>query len=132
MNEPLHPTTHEEHFEVRQEPDRVAARPILLAFAVVVVVTLATIAVQGWMLRGRRQSLGVERAAVASVAPRQIAAIHQTPIERDRHGLDLRDEQRRALQRWQWVDRERGIARVPIERAMDLVVDEARRGEGAP
>jgi len=39
---------------------------------------------------------------------------------------DLRDAQRRELAGWGWVDRDAGIARIPIDRAMDLVVKESR------
>jgi hypothetical protein len=39
---------------------------------------------------------------------------------------DLRDAQRRELAGWGWGDRDAGIARIPIDRAMDLVVKESR------
>lgn len=111
-------------FEVRQEDDRVSSRTIVAVFGAAIVVTLLSIGVQWLMLRSRRSELDRPRPAAARVAPRQIAAIHQTLIEKDRHGLELRDEQRAALEGWSWVDRDRGVARIPIERAMDMLVAE--------
>ncbi len=37
-----------------------------------------------------------------------------------RDGLDLRDDERAELARTHWVDRDAGVAAIPIERAMDL------------
>jgi hypothetical protein len=66
------------------------------------------------------------------MAPRQIAGIHQTLIERDRHGWEQREEQRRSLDEYRWISRERGIAQIPIDRAMDIVLDDEARAKGAP
>jgi hypothetical protein len=42
----------------------------------------------------------------------------------------LRERERSQLTEYGWVDRERGVVRVPIERAMDLLAKQ--RGAGAP
>ena len=46
------------------------------------------------------------------------------------HGREQRDEQRRSLDGYRWVDRERGIAQIPIDRAMQIVVDDADERTG--
>jgi len=63
-------------------------------------------------------------------APREIGGIEQTPIWRAQRGIDLRDAQRAELDRWGWANREHHIARIPIDDAMNLVVQQA--GAGAP
>jgi hypothetical protein len=35
----------------------------------------------------------------------------------------LRSEERAALSEYRWIDRERGVARIPIERAMEIVAE---------
>jgi hypothetical protein len=40
---------------------------------------------------------------------------------------NLRVEEARVLGGYGWVDREKGIVHIPVERAMDLLVEEARR-----
>ncbi len=122
-------------FEVAQEDDAVAARKVSAVMVTGVVVTVLAVAIAGWILAATRAGLPWHEAATAPVAPRQIARIHQTPIERTRHGLDLRERQRRSLEEYRWLDRERGIVQIPIERAMQIVVDEAASGrmkESAP
>ena len=51
-----------------------------------------------------------------------IAHIEQTPLFGAASGLELRRRQREELSRYHWVDRDAGLAAIPIERAMDLVV----------
>jgi hypothetical protein len=36
---------------------------------------------------------------------------------------DMRADQRRLLDRYEWVDRRNGIVRIPVERAMDLIAE---------
>jgi hypothetical protein len=73
---------------------------------------------------------GIRARAANGAAPRAagstIAHIDQTPILGAPAGLDLRREQRRQLSRYRWVDRDAGFAAIPIERAMDLLVEQSR------
>jgi len=55
-------------------------------------------------------------------APRELSNVEQTPIWGSPLGEDLRARQRRELDEWGWVDRRAGIANIPIDRAMDLLV----------
>jgi hypothetical protein len=43
----------------------------------------------------------------------------------------LRDEKRRVLSSYGWVDRDRGIARIPIDRAITLLANHANSGANA-
>lgn len=64
---------------------------------------------------------------------RRVGFLLQTPIEGDRPGTTPEppgEDPDRPPERWEWIDRERGIARMPIERAIDLVVE--RYGEAGP
>ena len=40
-----------------------------------------------------------------------------------RRGQEHRDSQREQLETYGWVDKEGGVVRIPIERAMDLVLE---------
>lgn len=42
------------------------------------------------------------------------------------------DEKNRELHRWQWIDRNAGIARIPIEDAMDILVRQSAAQEKKP
>ena len=111
-----------ERFEVAQEDDRVAARPVLAVFGAAVVITVVAVWAQAKLLDRKRADVGAVEVTAAPVASTQIDGIHQTMIERDRHGLELKARQRASLEGWGWIDRDHGLARIPIERAMDLLV----------
>jgi hypothetical protein len=66
--------------------------------------------------------------------PTAIAHVLQTPIWDTEAGIDRNRRQRAELERLGWVNREGGMARIPIEAAMDLVADgtsatPSRRGQ---
>jgi len=70
---------------------------------------------------------------VARPAPRtasgpafQAGTPERSLIERSARGLALQAEQRSKLEHYGWVDRNAGIARIPIERAIDLRVERGR------
>ena len=128
----LTPLAHPADFEVVQERDAVASRKVSAVLVTGVIVTVLAVAVAGLILSAMRAGLPWHEASSAPVAPRQIASIHQTPIERDRHGLELRDRQRRSLEEYRWIDHERGIAQIPIDRAMQIVIDGAAKDGGTP
>jgi hypothetical protein len=50
----------------------------------------------------------------------------QTPIETTERGLTLQAKQLKQLAGYGWADRDAGIARIPIERAMDLRAEGVR------
>ncbi len=58
-------------------------------------------------------------------APTAIARIAQTPIWDARQGLDLEKRQRAELERFGWENKAGGMAQIPIETAIDLVVKES-------
>jgi hypothetical protein len=43
----------------------------------------------------------------------------------------LREEEAQRLREYQWIDREDGIARIPIERAMELILERGSLGDSA-
>jgi hypothetical protein len=103
---------------LHQEPDLVPGLRLLLLAALAVCVSALGILVSWWILRDNPASQprprAVPSAAFAAGTP------EQTPIETSERGLALRTEQRERLAGYGWVDRDAGIARIPIERAIDL------------
>ena len=70
------------------------------------------------------------------VAPEAIGLIEQTLIEHEERGLSQRRGEEARLHAYGWVDRQRGVAHIPIERAMAWVVEDNRadaaKGGGSP
>lgn len=105
---------------MKQERDHVDGGALAKLLALLVVVAIFAIGAASWLLGS-----ATPRPAPA-VAPRTIGSIEQTQITRTAVGLEAFDAQRAALESWQWIDRDAGIGAIPIERAMQLVGEEAR------
>lgn len=116
-----------ERFVVRQDPDRVPTRSVVIVAVVVVLVTVFASAVPAWILerRGWFRLDAPARLDEAPVAPREIDVVDQTLLEGgDAVAGSSRSAERARLERYGWVDRQAGVVHIPIERAMELVVEE--------
>ncbi len=105
-------------FEVQQAPDRLHRRTMLGVTAASIVITGVALVVAGMLLEAWGQK---PRATAPPVAPRTIGTLEQTLILDTKRGIALRDEQAASLRRWAWVDRDAGVARIPIEEAIDIL-----------
>jgi hypothetical protein len=118
---------------VQQEPDVLASGRLVRIAVVALVVSTVGVICAGLLLRSTTGSLragsGEEAGRLVS-AGREIAGIEQAPILVSRDGLDLRDREREELSRAAWVDRDAGVAAIPIERAMEMI-ERGENGEAA-
>lgn len=109
-------------FEVRQEPDDVRRfGAVLIGFIGLVTIGLClVIAGAIWLgfIRARQSNFAVAPPA---------GTLERSLIEATKRAYDLDQEKKKELTRWGWVDRDAGVARVPIERAMELVATEEER-----
>lgn len=107
-------------FTVQQEPDALAKRKLMTITVASCVIFGGAVAVSGWLLEDLRRGRDTGPAA-AAVAPTTIGILEQGLILGPPRGLEAHRAQRESLARWGWVDRDAGVARIPIDRAMDLV-----------
>ena len=110
-------------FVVRQEADRLANRKLIITSIGSIVVFGVAVAISSWLLDATRRPVDTHLPA-PSAAPMTIGTVEQGLLLGPARGLDLRRDQRASLDRWGWVDRDAGIARIPVERAMELVAAE--------
>ena len=112
--------------DVRLSEDRVPA----YLFVVIAIVTLIFLAEIGWawMLYSDRAIAlgGFSVPTTVERAPRTISGINQTLILHDRRGQRLRERQLRRLESFGWVDRRAGIVHLPVDDAIDWLVEEER------
>jgi hypothetical protein len=115
-------------FEVRQEEDVVASRSIVKVAVVGLLTGALGVLCAGIILVASTGSLKPSFAGPKGQRPAesQISQVEQTPIRDSRRGLDLREAQKRELERWSWVDRRAGRVTIPIETAIDVVIEDAR------
>jgi hypothetical protein len=117
------------HPELHQEEDTVPGWKVLLAVAVTLLVSGVLI---GWsisMLDAREAELRPSRSFPEQLLGprRRVSGVEQSLFAEPARGIVQAARARRELDRYQWVDRELGIVRIPIERAIEL-----RAREGAP
>lgn len=111
--------------EVRQEPLTFRFRALIITGIISLVVVVIGIGIAALIL-----GLSVERRTfVEPPTPRPPPpgelGIFYDDIEATAEGIRRHVLARRALESYGWVDRERGIAHVPIEVAMEMVLREA-------
>lgn len=109
---------------VRQLEDQVPGRRVVLAFGVVLALSGGGVFWAWRILRAQEAALGA-RPGLETPEPKRVLA---TLFSEDRAGERQRAEDSRRLERYEWVDRERRIVRIPIERAMEIVARERREG----
>ncbi|XXX71936.1 hypothetical protein WMF30_30250 [Sorangium sp. So ce134] len=129
-------TSHFRRPDVRQEEDLLPWRRILaVAFAVVVIFFI--LGIWSWtILRGREAELRpagrtLERAREGFEPRGVVAGVDQRLFQRratgeEGLGTTLNRKKHEELGRFGWADRGRGIVQIPIEDAMNLVVEESR------
>ena len=115
-------------FEVRSEEDVLPGKSLLLILGGTIVISLACVAVAWFAL-----DLSEGRYRPGRTFPEQklkgsdvVSGIEQTLIELRDHGGELAAEQRARLGSWGWVDKERRMVRIPIDKAMEIVAGEAK------
>jgi hypothetical protein len=106
----------------------VTTRPVAKALAILVVATIVVVALLvplfGWYLSRARESdpppppMGRHQEGRLPAEPR----LQTTPVQ---DLAAIRGEEERLLRSYGWVDEQKGIARIPIETAMQLI---AQRG----
>ena len=109
------------------EPEGVSVSRILwIAGGLIAVIILSAVATWGMLhLRGQPETLGYTAPPVQPVntPPPRLQISPALDLE------NLLTRQRQRLNRYGWVDQPRGIVHIPIERAMELLVQRAPSAE---
>jgi len=110
-----------------QEPDVVPGKAIAGVILGVVGSILVGVFVMAAIEEYRSHAIhGDPRAAAEEMdVPEQVNALETQPFVLGAHGTEVNEADERVLDSYSWVDRDRGIVRVPISVAFDLYL--ARR-----
>lgn len=112
----------------RQEPDIVPGRRIIDVGITTIVVTAAGV-LSAWLLAGHfHGELGGQPyvGQAAEGQPGEVAAMETTLFEERDDRPPPPTEAYESLQRYGWVDRDAGVVRIPIGRAMEVYVERHR------
>lgn len=113
-----------------QEPDEVPLQRLVLIGIGVLLVSAVGIW-WAWFLTSHPLGGTVRMAgppAGAALGSREIGMVNQVDYARMIPAQEMRARDRRLLGEWGWVDRQHGIVRMPIDRAMQQI---AAEDEGA-
>jgi hypothetical protein len=108
------------------EPDVVPARPVWIG-----VVVLVLVLVIGYLVPTALESVLFEREArrsppanpLAATEGRRLPPAPRLQVNPARDIVELRRAEERRLQSYGWVDPAKGIARIPIARAMSILAE---------
>jgi hypothetical protein len=99
-----------------QERDAIALRRAVRIGVIAIAIGVAAV---WWSIRLDRGAPQIARETELGAAP---SVIEPSLIATNASARDLAAAQRRTLTSWAWVDREHGIARIPIDEAVEVVL----------
>lgn len=105
----------------RQAPEGVDVRRAVQVLVVSVVAIILSVGVAWWLL-----PFSPTRTRAPTWSPEPVSGVEQGRAGRAARGQREAARARRALERYGWLDRDRGLARIPVDEAMDLLVDRGR------
>jgi hypothetical protein len=114
---------HDHEFEPKVEEDAISRMAFWGTAGVAVVIIVGSVFVARGLFHHWARGRTPLYSATPVAAPAELGIVEQTPILDARRGLDEKARQRESLRRYDWADPQHRFAKLPIERAMDLVAD---------
>jgi hypothetical protein len=123
-----HSEAHDEHdghgiAHPPAELDLIPSGRIVWVGVVAMIVFVAGSLAAAWQMQATRRASNPEGAVVlpASAGQAKIGIVEQRLFEHANQGVAWREQARRHLDSYGWVDQAKGVAHIPIDKAMDLV-----------
>lgn len=111
------------------EPEGIHSRGVLIALVVTLVVFAGSCAIVFWLehvwTEGRQDYRHAE--VPAQLLQPKLNMLEQIPFDDGSRAAVVQNPQRAQLSGYGWVDRKKGIAREPVEIAIDQLLKEAGR-----
>jgi|RhiMethySRZTD1v2_1073278.scaffolds.fasta_scaffold617473_2 hypothetical protein len=110
------------HERIPQESESVAGRPLFIAVVLTVIAGVIALLLEVVMLKSAGYSRRTARDA--RVPGENVGLIETSLFKSGEQGIRDRVSAEKLLQRAEWIDRSRGVARIPIDLAIDWVVEQ--------
>ncbi len=125
--EPTHPTEQLPPPDEQQGQDIHFGKVIAVGVVALIIFALGSV----WsvsILHTRQKEMNPGRASLpAELGQEEIGIVDQVPFDLNRWVHKYKQEQNQRLDSYGWVDRKAGTIHVPIERAMDMLVQEQKK-----
>lgn len=115
--------------DVGQEEDEVVW-PLMFSAFILLFALLATFIAFGWVMKKKVEAdlRPSGDFSEARLGPRhEVAMVQQGLFDGESLGQKLFDEQRKELGKFGWRDQKNGIASIPVDDAIDIVVERGRK-----
>jgi hypothetical protein len=113
--------------ELSQEEDHVPMWPVIIALSITLVVSAVLVVWAVAETAAREAQLRPSGAfPEAFLGPRHMVARVREDVFGEQRGAGFDAQQRAELEGWGWVDRERGLVHIPVDRAIDLLLSGRR------
>lgn len=114
-------------FDVAQESDTVSERKVRRVGIGAAVIGALSLLIAAWLLLAEVGSLRAGGDNVRQEPSRiHIGQVKQTYVLGPAWGLELERREQKALREYKWVDKQQGVAQIPIDRAIHVVVERSR------
>ena len=114
----------------RQAEDRPAVKVAVIVLAAALVVFAIATLLFGWILHNETGHVATHPAMpVGEAGKAEVGIVNQPLFDIDSRTPDRIAAQRKHLDNYGWIDRRSGTIHIPIERAMEQVIAEARAEE---
>jgi hypothetical protein len=124
---PEHPTGSSDPTPLPPEPDRIPWGMVSVVTVVTLVVFLVGVAwATGILVAQTGWVRPVLDPVPAGIGQATVGIVDQRIFEQELRAEQLMQEQRRRLTGYGWVDRPQQLIHLPVERAMDLILEENR------
>jgi hypothetical protein len=124
-HEPSHSTEHLPPPEAQADESIASGKVLFVGIVALVVFAGATVwSTRIWRETRTRLEPNGPVAPGAEIGKAEIGIVDQAPFETIRTAERTHAEQQRHLQGYGWIDREKGVIHVPIDKAIDRLVAE--------
>jgi hypothetical protein len=113
-----------------EEPDRIDGVALALVFILTLLASAACVAVALWLLVANTPAHAEGSSSAPRTMPSTVSSV-QTGLFARAAGASSTNAEAARLRTYGWVDRERGLVHIPVERAMDLYIAQARRSSSS-
>ncbi len=111
----------------RQEDDRIDWVKLAIIGVTAAIVFGLSLGAAGLLLRSGGLEPRDERWSAPTMGEDRSEAVDPRGlVTNTKQGLEVKRAQRAQLDRWEWVDRDGGVAAIPIERAIDIAAKDPR------
>jgi hypothetical protein len=119
--------------DLGHEPLAISARSVVIGMIALSLTVIAALLLMGGLMLYLARAF--ERAATVGPGGEPLApppGVAELQVDQSATLHELRDRENRRLQEYTWIDREEGVARIPIRRAMQILAEQQTSQPAAP